>query len=257
LCLDDPRTSQKAVWAKFAYRALSLDPNGPASRNEHSPGAVSAPRKFGGTDTCGGDVPAKANRSPQSPPGARRCRLSAVVPALRSRGEEAIPKPSLVLIWACSPRRAWRGSATRHRLYFLGYVTFSSKYCARRVSCSLLSVPTSSPIKCSLRKPLSTLVQRQRTDSSARRQARPSYQVRVNGNASSAREPTFSATRGFPLPQGNDGVEGPGVRPGPESANVQMDLVSLLHGVLRVGVSFFVGVVGRRFREGDGEDGVD
>ena len=34
-----------------------------------------------------------------------------------------LAKPSLLLIVACTPRRAERGNVARSRLYFVGYVT--------------------------------------------------------------------------------------------------------------------------------------
>src|SRR5215218_10687792 len=39
--------------------------------------------------------------------------------------EHQTVKPSLLLIGACDSLRAARGSATRNRLYFVGYVTLS------------------------------------------------------------------------------------------------------------------------------------
>jgi hypothetical protein len=45
------------------------------------------------------------------------------------RQHEKVPGPSLVLIGAYDSRRAWRGSATRIRLYFDGYVTRYAQSC--------------------------------------------------------------------------------------------------------------------------------
>ena len=47
----------------------------------------------------------------------------------KRRQHEKVPRPSLVLIGAYDSRRAWRGSATRIRLYLDGYVTRYAQPC--------------------------------------------------------------------------------------------------------------------------------
>jgi hypothetical protein len=94
-------------------------------------------RNLGGTDTCVERRPRWARSFPRLPPGPRRRRLSAFECALEGG---AIPKASLDLFGACVPRRAWRGSAPRSCLYFVGYVTeyAGSNLLARALSLSTL-----------------------------------------------------------------------------------------------------------------------
>jgi hypothetical protein len=100
-------------------------PNGPGLRNNRLPQNKSPVRRHvAGKIHQLGACSARLGPSSQAPPSARRCRLSGFG---RHRMVFPLIKPSLFLIAACDPRRAERGSATRTRLYFVGYVTATLK----------------------------------------------------------------------------------------------------------------------------------